>query len=592
MMINKRLIALVPESRKYITANVVSQWVSLAANVVIMGEVAFLLGNAGAYFFDHKSEAADRAFDANVYFTAASICLIMLIIKAICTYLSSRFSYKSSKAVKKTLRQMIYDKILRLGASYTENASTAEVVQVSVEGVDQLETYFGSYLPQFFYATLAPLTLFIVLSFVDIWSALVLLICVPMIPMTIIVIQKWAKKLLSKYWGQYTALGDTFLENLQGLTTAKIYGADDYKHRELNTQSEHFRKITMKVLTMQLNSVTIMDFIAYGGAAVGMIVALVGYSSGRNTFTDTLFIMLLSADFFIPMRILGSFFHVAMNGMAATDKIFKLLDLEEEKSGREEFGRGDIEFSDVTFSYDGDRNVLNNISMKLKRGSFTAVVGESGSGKSTLAGLIMKRNSSYSGSITVGKTALADISEKSLYENVTYVGINAYLFGGTLRENLLMAKPDATDEELNRALHRVNILEFTNQNGGLDMKILERGENLSGGQCQRIAIARALLHDTDIYIFDEATSNIDVESESDILSLIHEMAKSKTVILITHRLANVINADRIYVLCEGKLVESGNHEELVNQNGTYASLYKTQSELENIRREDAHEEEK
>lgn len=330
MMINKRLIGTVSEGKKYIVGNVASQWLSLAANIAMMTALTRLL----AMLF---TKTADR--DSMIL--TAAVAAIALTVRFFCTVTASRMSFLSSKTVKKTLRGKIYRKLLRLGASYKEQVKTSEVVQVAVEGVDQLETYFGAYLPQFFYAMLAPLTLFVVLCFVNVPSAVVLLVCVPFIPVAIAAVQTWAKKLLSKYWGQYTALGDTFLENLQGLTTLKIYQADGYKHEEMNAEAEKFRRITMKVLTMQLNSITIMDLIAYGGAALGILMAATQYRAGHVTLAGCLLIILLSADFFIPMRQLGSFFHIAMNGMAASDKIFRLLDLPEaEKKDGGLSGRG------------------------------------------------------------------------------------------------------------------------------------------------------------------------------------------------------------------------------------------------------------
>ncbi len=570
-MINKRLIGTVSESKKYIAGNVAFQWLSLAANIVMMISITRLL----AGLFD-KSAGGEELIVTLVTAVAA------VAVRYACTRMASKMSYLSSKTVKKTLRGMIYQKLLRLGTSYSESVKTSEVVQVAVEGVDQLETYFGAYLPQFFYAMLAPVTLFAVLSFVNLPSAVVLLVCVPLIPAAIVAVQRWAKKLLSKYWGEYTALGDTFLENLQGLTTLKIYRADDFKQKEMEAESEKFRRITMKVLTMQLNSVTIMDLIAYGGAALGVIMAATQYSAGRVTLSGCLLIILLSADFFIPMRLLGSFFHISMNGMAASDKIFRLLDMPEPEK-KSELVPADctVRCSNLHFSYEEGHEVLRGVDMEFDMGSFTSIVGESGCGKSTISAILMGRNKGYTGSVTIGGVELRNINEQSLMKSFTYVSNHSYLFKGTVRDNLVMGCPDASDAELWRALRQVRLAEFLESENGLDTLLSERAENLSGGQRQRLALARALLHNSPVYIFDEATSNIDIESENDIMDEIHELAKARTVILISHRLANVTESDRIYVMNSGSIVQSGSHETLLASGGVYAELWNAQQELEN-----------
>lgn len=578
MMINKRLIGTVAESKKYIAGNVILQWCSLTANIALMLSISRML-----------AELFRGSASVQLFTVTGIVVILALAVRFFCSIGAAKMGYFSSKAVKKSLREKIYQKLLRLGSSYNEQVKTSEVVQVAVEGVDQLETYFGAYLPQFFYAMLAPLTLFIVLCFVNVAAAVVLLICVPLIPVAIAAVQTWAKKLRSKYWGQYTELGDTFLENLQGLTTLKIYQADAFKQQEMNEQAEKFRKITMKVLTMQLNSITIMDLIAYGGAALGVIMAVTQYQSGGVSLEGCLLIILLAADFFIPMRQLGSFFHIAMNGMAASDKIFRLLDLEETKPEiTESFPSGHtIRCSGLSFSYEPDREILHSVDLTFPQGSFTALVGESGCGKSTLASILMGRNKGYTGSVSVGGVPLSSIQEESLLRNITYISHQSYLFKGTVRENLLMGKPGASDEELWAVLSRVNLAEFLKAEQGLDTRLLEKASNLSGGQCQRLALARALLHDSPVYIFDEATSNIDVESENDIMREIHELAKSKTVILVSHRLANVVGADHIYVLDHGIVAESGSHEELLAHHGLYERLWSAQQTLEQFGKERA-----
>ena len=578
MMINKRLIGTVAESKKYIAGNVILQWCSLTANIALMLSISRML-----------AELFRGSASVQLFTVTGIVVILALAVRFFCSIGAAKMGYFSSKAVKKSLREKIYQKLLRLGSSYNEQVKTSEVVQVAVEGVDQLETYFGAYLPQFFYAMLAPLTLFIVLCFVNVAAAVVLLICVPLIPVAIAAVQTWAKKLLSKYWGQYTELGDTFLENLQGLTTLKIYQADAFKQQEMNEQAEKFRKITMKVLTMQLNSITIMDLIAYGGAALGVIMAVTQYQSGGVSLEGCLLIILLAADFFIPMRQLGSFFHIAMNGMAASDKIFRLLDLEETKPEiTESFPSGHtIRCSGLSFSYEPDREILHSVDLTFPQGSFTALVGESGCGKSTLASILMGRNKGYTGSVSVGGVPLSSIQEESLLRNITYISHQSYMFKGTVRENLLMGKPGDSDEELGAVISRVNLAEFLKAEQGLDTRLLEKASNLSGGQCQRLALARALLHDSPVYIFDEATSNIDVESENDIMREIHELAKSKTVILVSHRLANVVGADHIYVLDHGIVAESGSHEELLAHHGLYERLWSAQQTLEQFGKERA-----
>lgn len=570
MMINKRLIGTVKESKKYIVGNVAFQFASLFANIGLMWALADFM--SGLYNENYTQADLPRTL---------IITISALIIKAICSYGSSRMSWLSGKSVKITLRKLIYEKLLKLGSSYNEKLKTSEVVQVAVEGIDQLESYFGSYLPQFFYAMLAPLTLFIVMSFINFPSAIVLLVCVPLIPISIAAVQTWAKKLLSKYWDQYTGLGDTFLENLQGLTTLKIYKADEAKHKKMNEEAEKFRKITMRVLTMQLNSISIMDLVAYGGAALGIIMAVSQFSKGRVDLAGCLLIIFLSADYFIPMRLLGSFFHIAMNGMAASDKIFRLIDMPVPEEKGEMIGDDcSVKVENLSFSYDESREILHDINMSFPKGSFTAVVGMSGCGKSTLAGLLMGRNKNYTGNITVGGIELSQLKESSLMDNFTYISHQSYLFKGTVRQNLLMGKPNAKDEELISVLKRVRLWDFLNSEQGLDTLLSERGSNLSGGQRQRLALARAILHDSPVYIFDEATSNIDADSENDIMAEIYKIAKEKTVIMISHRLLNAVAADNIYVMESGRLAEEGKHAQLVEHNGVYRKLWDKQRELE------------
>ena len=570
-MIKTRLVKLLSHAKRYIVFQVLWQWLSLLCQVLMIYSASVLIEKA---LFGGLVIQEVRQY--------AGIVAGAVIVRFFCDRQASYASFKASVDVKRILREKIYDKLLRLGASYRENAATSEVVQMAAEGVEQLETYFGRYLPQLFYSLLAPVTLFVILMFVNWKASLVLLICVPLIPISIVAVQKFAKKLLNKYWGIYTELGDSFLENLQGLTTLKIYKADGQKAVEMDEESQRFRQITMKVLTMQLNSTSVMDIIAYGGAAVGMIVTLREFFAGHVSFGGALMIILLASEFFIPLRLLGSFFHIAMNGMAASDKIFALLDIPEPEpvSGRVTSDEVSISLEDVHFSYEEEREILKGVSMEMAAGSPISLVGTSGCGKSTIAGILMGRNPNYRGNIRIGGVESSELMEESRMKTITLVSHNSYLFKGTVEENLRMGKPDASEGELLSALERVNLLGFMTAQQGLKTPVLEKGSNFSGGQCQRLALARALLHDTPVYIFDEATSNIDMESEEMIMDVIHELAKTKTIILISHRLANVVDSDRIYMLQDGKIVQSGTHEALMEETGAYEQLYRYQSELE------------
>lgn len=575
-MIKKRLVGLLSHAKKYIVYQVAWQWLSLLCQIVMIYCAAFLLEQA---LFREVTPAMAASYGG----TAA----LALILRFLCDRGASHASYRASVDVKRILRDKIYEKLLRLGAAYREKTATSEVVQMAAEGVEQLETYFGKYLSQLFYSLLAPVTLFLVLSFVSWKASLVLLICVPLIPISIVAVQKMAKRLLNKYWGIYTELGDSFLENLQGLTTLKIYRSDEKKAEEMDEESQRFRRITMKVLTMQLNSTSVMDIIAYGGAAVGMIVTLSEFMKGYLSLHGALMMILLASEFFIPLRLLGSFFHIAMNGMAASDKIFALLDLPEPEAASEELDGGNIDiiFTGVHFSYETDREILKGINMEFPAGSFTAVAGTSGCGKSTAASILMGRKKGYTGSVTAQGKELSNIREDSLMDHITLVSHNSYLFKGTVEDNLRMGKPDASETEMREALMKVNLWGFLETQQGLSTPVAEKGGNFSGGQCQRLAIARALLHDTPVYVFDEATSNIDAESEEMIMDVIRSLAETKTVILISHRLANVVESDRIYMLEDGQAVEMGTHQTLMAKKGKYAKLYQSQMELEQYGKE-------
>lgn len=581
-MFHKRLLKEFQDNTKYVVGMVATQWVSLVANVILM----LLIANIVATFVESHEP---------VWNTSAIIGLMIIFcgiffVRAKATSLNTWLSFRASENVKHRLREKVYTKLMKLGPNYKDTVSTAEAVQISTEGVDQLEIYFGKYVPQFFYSLLAPITLFVVVGGMSRKVAVVLLLCVPLIPISIVAVQKFAKKLLAKYWGTYTGLGDTFLENLQGLTTLKIYQADERYAKKMDEEAEKFRKITMRVLIMQLNSISIMDMVAYGGAAVGIILSILELQKGNITLAECFFITMISAEFFLPLRLLGSFFHIAMNGNAAADKIFRLLGTQEPEQGKiTEIGSEEIVFEQVNFGYTKEKQVLNHVSFTIQQNSFVALVGESGCGKSTIASLIMGDNRVDEGTVSIGGVNVKDIAEKTLYKKITRVRHDSYLFKGTVLDNLKMGNPDATQEEVLDALRKVDMYDTVMEKGGVLMQIEEKASNLSGGQKQRLVLARGILHDSDIYIFDEATSNIDVESEDRIMQVVQELAKTKLVILISHRLANVVKADQIYVVENGSIIESGKHTALMEKNGAYHALYTAQQTLEKYAKGDVNE---
>ena len=574
-MIKMRLIRLLKGSVKYIIQQIIWQWLSLFAQITIVWQVTQLI-----------DKAWQKSITSSDVLTTIGIVTAGLIVRFICDRLYSRACYLASVDVKRALRVQIYRKVLWLGPSYREQIRTSEIVQMTGEGVEQLETYFGRYLSQFFYALLAPLTLFIVILRISLRTSIVLLIAVPLIPIVIMLVMFVAKKILGNYFDIYYGLGDSFLEKLQGMTTLKIYRADQRAVEQIDSESEQFRKITMKVLIVQLNSTSIMDIIAYGGSAAGIISALIEFSNRSINVSGVLMCIFLAAEFFLPMRLLGSFFHIGMNGMKASDRIFAFLDLPEQKRGEEEIAGNkiDISLDNVSFSYDESREVLHDISMNIDSGSLVSIVGVSGSGKSTIAGILLGKNHNYSGSIKVNGTEHREISSKSLMENFTMIGHNSWGFKGTVRENLLMGNPRATEAEMIEALDKVNLKSFLEAQNGLDTRVESNASNLSGGQKQRLALARALLHDTPVYIFDEATSNIDADSEEIIMATVKQISKERTVILISHRLANVIDSDAIYMLKDGEIIEKGTHKELMRLKGNYEKIFSEQSELENYSR--------
>lgn len=597
MMINKRLIGICSESKKYIALTVLTSWISIICNILIIlmvgqfiNKVYTVRGLLVNLEIDKLSTLLKFKVSENLSLAGTiAIIAVLLIIRYFSNIMYGKLSYLASASVRVNLRELIYKKLLKLGVGYNKVQSTSTIVQMTVEGVEALEIYFGRYLPQFFYSMLAPITLFVFISFISIKSAVIFIVCVPLIPLSIIAIMKIAKKILKEYWNSYANLGDTFLENLQGLTTLKVFDIDEERHRKMNEEAEGFRKITMKVLSMQLNSINIMDLIAFGGAALGTIVALIEFKNGNLSVGNLFVIILLSSEFFIPLRLLGSYFHIAMNGMAACDKIFYLLDAEEKEKdicddSASKLNNISVSLENVKFSYDGERTVVDNVNMDIPNKGLVAIVGESGSGKSTIASLIMNTNSVTHGAIKLNGINIENIALDDIYNKISLVSTNSYIFNGSIMDNLLMGKYDATKSEINDALKKARLHDFVQSlRDGLNTNVGEGGSSLSGGQKQRLALARAILGNREMIIFDEATSNIDIESEEAIWESIYELSKDKTILVISHRLANVVDADNIYVMKDGKIVENGNHDELINIKGEYFSMVNKQNQLESTR---------
>ena len=569
-MIDKDLLRLLGGNKKYIGFCVGWMVLGLFANVGITASLCWAIALAVRY----------GGGGAGVFLAPVVCACAGLAVRYASTRIVGDLKDTLGRSVKKDLRERVYNKIVRLGVRSTDDMSMAGLTQIALEGVEQLDLYYSSYLPQFFYAMLAPLLLFAITVGISWRVALVLLCCVPLIPLSIIAVSKWAKKIFAKYWGKYTSMGDSFLDSVQGLKELKIFGADAAQHRKMNETSEEFRKITMKVLVMQLASTTIMDLVAYGGAGLGIAMALLSVTRWGLSPIAALFLILVAVDFFLPLRAFGSAFHIAMNGVSAGQKILSLLGQDDPIWGQEAVTDTELKLEGVTFSYDGKRDVLENVTMTFPRHGMTALVGESGCGKSTVVNLLFGAFRPNAGVVTVGGKKLESLSRAAYYSHLAVVSYNTYIFNETVRANFRLAKPQVTDEEICAALEKVNLLTFLQENGGLDKVITEDAANISGGQKQRLALAVSLVADKDIYIFDEATSNIDIESEAVIMENIRALSKTKSVIVISHRLANVVPADLIYYMEKGRLVESGTHAALMARNGGYAKLYTTQENLE------------
>ncbi len=571
-MIDKKLLALLGGNKKYIFYTVGLMIVGLFANLAITASIC--------YAIQYAAEYASSGSNAQGFILPAVIVIIAMAIRYITSRSIGDLKDTLGRNVKKDLRQKIYDKIIKLGVRTTDNMSMAGLTQLSMEGVEQLDLYYSAYIPQFFYAMIAPIILFIVTVRINWAVALVLLACVPLIPMSIIAVSRYAKKIFAKYWGKYTSMGDSFLDSVQGLKELKIFQADAAQNIKMNETSEEFRKITMKVLVMQLASTTIMDMVAYGGAGLGIALTIHAVVNGALSAYAALFLILVAVDFFLPLRAFGSAFHIAMNGASAGNKILSLLAQSDPVWGNETVDSTKIAIKDVTFSYDGTRDVLQHVFMSFGSTGMYAIVGESGSGKSTVVNLLLGAYHPQQGSILVGNKPLETLNREAYYSHISVVSYNTYIFNETIRQNFMLAKADVTDEEIYNALKKVNLYDFIIGNGGLDKIITEDAANISGGQKQRLALAINLVANKDIYIFDEATSNIDIESEAIIMNNIKELSKEKSVIVISHRLANVIAADTIYYIEDGGIKEHGTHAELMNMHEGYAKLYTTQKNLE------------
>lgn len=571
-MIDKNLLRLLGDNKKYIFYTVGLMVLGLFANVGITASICWAI-NLAIHYDEYSG-------GATIFLWPAVCAVICIIVRYTASRLVGDLKDTLGRKAKKDLRERVYNKIVKLGVRSTDGMSMAGLTQVSMEGVEQLDLYYSSYIPQFFYAMLAPFILFGITVWIEWRVAVVLLCCVPLIPVSIIAVSKYAKKIFAKYWGKYTSMGDSFLDSVQGLKELKIFKADEAQHTKMNETSEDFRKITMKVLVMQLASTTIMDLVAYGGAGIGIAMAILSVVKWELAPIAALFLILVAVDFFLPLRAFGSAFHVAMNGASAGKKILSLLEQPDPVWGEETVTDTEIKVENVTFSYDGKRDVLKNVSMTFPKTGMTAIVGESGCGKSTVVNMLFGAFRPKGGAVTVGGKELESLSRESYYSHLAVVSYNTYTFNETVRANFMLANKALTDEEIYGALEKVNLADFIRENGGLDKVITEDAANISGGQKQRLALAVNLVAHKDIYVFDEATSNIDIESEAIIMANIKALSREKAVIVISHRLANVTPADLIYYMESGELKESGTHSELMERNSGYAKLYTTQKNLE------------
>lgn len=567
-MIDKRLLKLIGKDKVYILYIETLLIISLISNVSITMMICKTI-----------SLLAEGIFNTSYILLVIGIVLFMFV-----RYFASKkagyLKDELGRSIKKNLREQVYNKIVELGINSTDEMNMAGLTQVAIEGVEQLDLYYSSYIPQFFYAMIAPMILFFISVFIDWKVALVLICAVPLIPISIVGVSKYAKRIFAKYWQKYTSMGDGFLDSVQGLKDLKIFQADKHQHQAMNAQSEEFRKITMKVLVMQLASTTIMDLIAYGGAGVGIVVCLNSVINGSLDWYNGLFLMLISVDFFLPLRAFGSSFHVAMNGASAGSKIIDLLNKPNPMWGKKEITNLNLELDHFTFSYDGEKNILNDVTIKFPEKGMVSIVGESGSGKTSVVKALSGQINLESDSVKIGGFPLHDYSRQSLFDNLGIVSFNTYIFHDTILNNFRLANPNVNVAEINAALKEVNLYDFIIENGGIDKIIEEDSVNISGGQSQRLALAINLVSNKSIYIFDEATSNIDSESEMIIMKTLKKLSSDKLVIMITHRLSNAVNSKIIYYMENGMVKESGTHKDLVEKKASYYNLYTSQEKLE------------
>ena len=569
-MIDKRLYNFSGNIKKYISITTFLSCVKLIANIFFYFIFAFLLVSL-----------INKDFSFSYSYIIISI-LIIVFVRQFSTIKISHILGNLVVDVKRNLRKIIFEKTLKLGLAYSQLFKTQELIHLSVDNVEQLEVYFGGFLTQFFYCIVSSFILFFSIAYFNLKIAFILLGFSLAIPLSLYIILNKVKKIQKKYFAKYMNVGTLFLDSLQGLTTLKIYGTDEIREEEIAKMSEEFRIETMRVLKMQLLSIAVINWIIYAGTILAIVTSVKLFLNGSLGLFPMLFIFMLAPEFFIPMRTLTSLFHVAITGVSAAENIISFVDSPERNTdGNKEFkNENEIKVSKLNFSYPDGTQSLKDIDMTFKKGNLTAVVGHSGCGKSTLVSVLSGELKSKENEIFVDDIDIQNIKIEDKIKNILKITHDSHIFFGTVRENLAMANENLSDETMIEVLKKVKLWDIFSKNKGLDTSLESQGKNLSGGQAQRVALARALLYDASVYIFDEATSNIDIESEEIILNIIYSLSKEKTVIYISHRLPAIKNADCIYVMDKGKIIESGEHIKLYAKKGLYYEMYRHQEELE------------